>query len=224
MRFSNTHSRTRTSAITALVLAVSATGCVSVKTHDSVLAERDQLRSENYSLESELAEQTNEADQLRSTYEGLVANLENEVAAGNVEIEQLRDGIKVNLAQEILFESGSTRLGSSGKEVLGRVATQLRGSRNRIDIIGHTDNVQISPRLKSRYPTNWELAGARSASVVKLMQEEGISGKRLFAVSAGPFSPRASNDTEKGRAKNRRIEIRLYPAPKQGMRVSMTSH
>lgn len=197
-------------AVAALVLT--SAGCVSTGTYESVEAERDALRAQNETLEASLAEKATQVNQLRSTYEGLVASLEDEVAAGNVEIEQLRSGIQVNLSQEILFESGSTEIGSSGREVLGRVAKELRGSRNRIDIVGHTDNIQISPRLKSRYPTNWELAGARAAAVVKLMQANGIAGSRLQAVSGGPFAPRTSNDTEEGRRKNRRIEVRLYPA------------
>jgi len=215
-----THLRTTTIYLAAAVLLLASIGCVSTGTYDSVVEERDRLQAENRSLEAGLAEQNAEVNNLRSTYEGLVANLENEIAAGNVQIEQLRDGIKVNMSQEILFDSGSTSLGASGKEVLGRVASQLRGSRNRVDIIGHTDNIQISPGLKARFPTNWELAGARAASVVKLMQENGISGSRLQAVSAGPFSPRTSNDTEEGRAKNRRIEVRLYPADSGAPRMS----
>ncbi len=211
MRLSKIRTRTRSTHVAAAALILASTGCVSVRTHDSVVTERDNLRAQNQSLEASLAEKTTRVNSLRSTYEGLVANLEVEVAAGNVEIQQLRSGIQVNLSQEILFESGSTRIGSTGKDVLGRVAEQLVGSRNRINIVGHTDNVQISPGLKSRYPTNWELAGARAAAVVKLMQEQGISGTRLQAVSGGPFSPRASNDTEEGRMKNRRIEILLFP-------------
>ncbi len=223
MRLSKTRIRSRTFLVASATLILATSGCVSTGTYDSVVMERDNLKAQNQSLEASLADQTARVNQLRSTYEGLVANLEDEVASGNVEIEQLRNGIQVNLSQDILFESGSTRLGSVGKDVLGRVAAQLMGSRNRIDIVGHTDNVQISPGLRSRYPTNWELAGARAATVVKMMQEEGISGSRLQAVSGGPFSPRVSNDTEEGKAKNRRIEIRLFPTAPGGMQAPMHS-
>ena len=75
----------------------------------------------------------------------------------------------------------------------------------------HTDNIAVGPRLKQRYPTNWELAGARAASVVRLLSESGVANDRLSAVSFGPFYPVESNDTSAGRARNRRIEIRLLP-------------
>lgn len=216
MRSSKTRTRMHPIPVVAAALAVASAGCVSTGTHEAVVVERNDLKAQVQTLEASLAEKTARMDQLRATYEGLVANLEEEVAAGNVEIEQLRGGIRVNLSQEILFASGSTEIGSSGREVLERVAAQLRGSKNRIDVIGHTDDVQISPGLRSRFPTNWELAAARAAAVVKLMQENGISGSRLRAVSAGPFQPRASNDTEEGRARNRRIEIRLFPLEPSG--------
>ena len=128
-----------------------------------------------------------------------------------MEIERLRNGIQLNLSQDILFDSGSTQLDEQGAEVLSRVAAQLLGADARIEVVGHTDNVQISSRLKGRYPTNWELAGARAGSVVRLLQEEGFDGSRLLAVSSGPFSPRVPNDSPAGRAKNRRIEILLIP-------------
>ena len=78
-------------------------------------------------------------------------------------------------------------------------------------MVGHTDNVQISTRLKERYPTNWELAGARAASVVRLFQGAGIPVQQLVAVSRGEGQPIASNDTPEGRKENRRIEVRLRP-------------
>ena len=51
----------------------------------------------------------------------------------------------------------------------------------------------------------------RAASVVRLLQEHGVSGKRLNATSSAEFEPVAANDPEAGRARNRRIEIRLIP-------------
>jgi chemotaxis protein MotB len=82
----------------------------------------------------------------------------------------------------------------------------------RVEVEGHTDNRPIRERLAIRYPTNWELAGARSASVVRLLQSEGIAGTRMRVVSLAEFAPVASNDSDEGRAQNRRIEIRLRPA------------
>ena len=145
---------------------------------------------------------------------GKTRNLRAAVGEQRLQNEQLREGIRVNVAEEILFPSGSAELNDRGREVLGKVAADLKDATHVVEVLGHTDNVQISSRLKSLYPTNWELGGARAARVVRLFQEQGVDGGRLEAVSRGPFAPIVANDTEEGRAKNRRIEIRLMPAPR----------
>jgi chemotaxis protein MotB len=126
-------------------------------------------------------------------------------------VQQLRDGISVNLAQDILFKSGSADLDKTGRELLLKVSDQLKASPFQIVVTGHTDNQKIGPALASRYPTNWELGGARSSRIVRLFQEAGIGPERLAAVSFADSRPRESNDTPVGREKNRRIEIRLRP-------------
>jgi chemotaxis protein MotB len=168
-------------------------------------------------LGTQLEQQKQEAARFKATYDGLVGQLKNELAAGQIEIRQLRDGLSVDVAQEILFESGSAELDDQGREVLLKVSEQLEKTPYQIVVGGHTDDRQIGPNLAKRYPTNWELAGARSASVVRLFEESGIDGKRLFALSFGKYTPRDSNETPEGRARNRRIEIRMRPVtPEEG--------
>jgi chemotaxis protein MotB len=212
-------------AIGLAALLLGPLGCVSSGKYEELEADRasveaaraaletrnQELQSRNEFLEENLEKKTEQVNEMKSTYDGLVANLEDELSSGKVEIERVRNGIQLNLAQDILFASGATQLDAQGAEVLRRVAAQLQEADARIDVVGHTDDVQISTRLRSRYPTNWELAGARAGSVVRLLQEEGIDGNRLQAVSNGPFAPRVPNDSPENRAKNRRIEIRLIP-------------
>ena len=173
---------------------------------------REQLSQSLAERELQLVAQDEEVDRLRGTYEGLVSDLEAEVSAGRIEIEQLRDGLRVNVSDEILFPSGSAVLNEEGREVLMKVADQLASSGHRIEVRGHTDNIPIRGGLAQRYPTNWELAGARSASVVRLFQERGIVGGRLTSVSRGEFDPVAPNGTPEERWLNRRIEIMLLPS------------
>lgn len=180
---------------------------------EELRAVKDRLEENLALTSSQLAERTAEVQQLRSTYDGLVADLQSEVASGRVQIEQLRDGLNVKLAQAVLFPSGSARLGQEGEDVLGKVAKRLLELPHRILVQGHTDDVPISGRLAERYPTNWELAGARAASVVRILAERGVPKERIAAVSLADTQPVASNGTAEGKAANRRIEIRLIPAP-----------
>jgi chemotaxis protein MotB len=173
------------------------------------------LQAQEAELGSMLREREQEAIKLQDTYDGLVANLKKELQAGQIEVKQLRDGLRVNVAQDILFDSGSAALDSNGTAVLSKVATQLRKTPHQIMVIGHTDDKPIGPALLKQYPTNWELAGARASSVVRLFNGTGLPAKRLLAVSMADVRPVASNASPEGRARNRRIEIRLRPVPQE---------
>jgi len=155
-----------------------------------------------------------EVAKLKGTYANLVADLEAEVATGQIVIQQLQEGLQVNVADDVLFPSGSARLDRGGEEVLEKVAVRLAELPHDIEVDGHTDNIPISGALVNRYPTNWELGAARAARVVRLLQERGIDGERLSAVSHAEFQPLAANDSPEERAQNRRIEIRLLPRDK----------
>jgi len=170
-----------------------------------------QLEEQEKTLGSQLQQREEEAQKLKATYDGLLGSLKKELEAGQIQVQQLRDGLSVNVAQEILFASGSAALDASGSEVLRRVADQLKQTSYQIVVTGHTDNKPIGKGLVGRYPTNWELAGARAASVVRLFADSGLAATRLLAASMGETGPVAPNDTPEGRAKNRRIEIRLRP-------------
>jgi chemotaxis protein MotB len=174
---------------------------------------RDQLEQNLALTSSQLAKRNAEVQQLRDTYDGLVSDLQSEVASGRVQIEQLRDGLNLKLSQAVLFPSGSADLSAEGADVLGKVAGRLLELPHRVLVQGHTDDVPIRGSLAQRYPSNWELAGARAARVVRILAERGVPADRLSAVSLADTQPVASNDTPEGRAANRRIEIRMLPVP-----------
>ena len=176
------------------------------------------VQTQESHLDAKLKESEEEARKLQETYDGLVESLKKELKAGQIEVTQLRDGLRVNVSQDILFDSGSAALDKNGIEVLGRVAAQLKKNSHQILVIGHTDNKPIGVALAKKYPSNWELAGARASSVVRLFDDAGLSSKRMNAVSVADSQPVASNKTEQGRAKNRRIEIRLRPNPSDDKR------
>lgn len=221
-------------AVALAALLAAPLGCVSQGTHRALLkqyeatrAERDSLAQYTQALERQLESVSASRDelssqlavtevrvaQLRGTYDELIGELEAEVTSGHIEIQQLVDGIRLAVSDELLFPSGSAELDRGGRDVLVRVARQIADEQAIVAVEGHTDNVRIGPTLRQRYTTNWELAAARAAGVVRLLNEHGLEGENLRAVSRGPFAPIASNDTAAGRARNRRTEIVLRPVP-----------
>jgi len=114
---------------------------------------------------------------------------------------------------EILFDSGKTTIKPQGLEVLERVGSILLDVKDKaISIEGHTDDVPIGAELSKQYPTNWELSAVRATTVARYLQEKiGINPGQLSAIGYGEYQSVASNESEEGRAKNRRIEIVLVP-------------
>lgn len=179
-------------------------------------AEIEKLSHEKQRLVEEkqraLEEKEKAIAELKGTYNKLVNELQEEIKKGEIEVTQLRDKLTLSMVEKILFDSGSAEIKKEGKKVLDRVVEILKNVKDRqINIEGHTDNVPISPRLAQRFPTNWELSTARATNVVRYLQEKGIDPALLSATGYAEYRPVASNDTEEGRAKNRRIEIVLVP-------------
>jgi chemotaxis protein MotB len=194
----------------------------------ALLDMNDRLQSTNKALEQKLAELETKDSMLHKTeeelrkaseymnrtdklYQDLVGELKGELDAKQIKIKEMKDGIDVNLSEEILFPSGSAVLNQSGKQVIAKLAERFRGKEYQIMVAGFTDNVPISGRLAKVYPSNWELAGARAASVVRLLESSGINSDYLLATSFAENQPVAANTTAEGRSLNRRIEIRLRP-------------
>lgn len=150
--------------------------------------------------------------ELKKTYTNLVDELKSEIQKGEIAVTQLRDKLSLSMVDKILFDSGSADVKKDGKKVLDRVAEILKKVADKqIRIEGHTDNVPIGSRIAKRFPTNWELSNARATNVVKYLQEKGIDPKLLSPSGYSEYRPVESNDTDAGKAKNRRIEIVLIP-------------
>lgn len=180
---------------------------------DQILA----LRKKNEVLQSKTKDLERQREEeilsMKGTYENLLENMKSEIEKGKITITQLRGKLKVNMLDEILFDSGETTIKPQGVEVLKRVGNILLNVKDKaINIEGHTDNVPIGAELSKKYPTNWELSVVRATNVARYLQEKsGINPSLLSATGYGEYKPVASNETEEGKAKNRRIEIVLVP-------------
>lgn len=154
-----------------------------------------------------------EVSNVKKTYENLVQELKKEIEHGDIKITQAVDRLSVNMVEKILFDSGKAEIKKDGLKVIQRVGDILKKVTDRqIRVEGHTDNMQIGPRLRDKYPTNWELSTARATNVVRYLEDKvEIDPKLLSAAGLADNKPVASNDTPEGRAQNRRIEIVLLP-------------
>ncbi len=215
--------------LTALALA---SGCVSRGRYTDGVHERDTLDRQNerllqrveviqrrqsaivdvaLGLETEIGLLEGEIALLRREQGELARELAPWVGAGRIEMKLLEDGLHLVLAEDLVFDAGSAELHESGREVLERITRELEELPYQIAVLGHTDDRPIGATAPSRFPSNWELAAARAASVVRLLESQGIPPERLLVVSFGPTRPVASNDTPENRALNRRVDLRLRP-------------
>ena len=172
----------------------------------------DELRAESADLETRVQEKEASLAELQSTQDQLVSELEQEIADGQIQVLRLKGQLRVDLVDEILFDSGEATLKPEGRTVLKKVASVLINANRIIQVQGHTDNVPIKGRLAERFPTNWELSAARAVNVVRFLQEEaGLPPQSLSATGLSEYRPRTPNDSDEGRQQNRRIEILLIP-------------
>ena len=112
--------------------------------------------------------------------------------------------VSFRINSEILFPSGQADLSVAGMGVLRKLSHILNQSIYPIAVEGHTDSI---PMRSPRYPSNWELSGARAGSVVRYFEANGVAKDRLRAVGYADTRPIADNASATGRASNRRVEL-----------------
>lgn len=150
---------------------------------------------------------------LDDTKKTIETSLKDQIAAQDIEVVEVEDKLKLVFVDKILFDSGSAEINSTGETLLQLVAASLKENKNHwIVVEGHTDDVPLSPALKKRFPSNWELSSARAVAVVRFLQEKGgLAPERLAVHGYSFYRPVATNKTPEGRRQNRRIEIILSP-------------
>jgi len=188
----------------ALIVCIGLTSCKTVSP-----AEYEEMQRKARQAD-QLADQIK---QLKAAHEQMEDELKAEIEAQRIQIEKLSDReVKVTMQQDIIFPSTSIVINQQGRKMLAKIAKSLRQAPDAdIKIVGHTDLLPITdPKLKKRFIDNWELSAARAASVARVfIWGENINEDRIQVVGRSYVEPVADNRTEKGRAKNRRIEIFL---------------
>ena len=138
-----------------------------------------------------------------------------------VEVTTSPKGVTIGISSDISFESGSATTKPGFLEILKKIVPTIDESYNMIAIEGHTDSDPLPKSLMVKFPSNWELSGARAAAVVRLLIDLEVDPVRLQAVGYGEFVPRDKNTAEiisqdliekynsnpQQKARNRRVEI-----------------
>jgi chemotaxis protein MotB len=156
---------------------------------------------------AEAAAREEQAAKRLAEYRSMLQQLKSMIDAGKLKVRIVNNRMVIELPEAVLFASGSAKLKEDGIRVLAEVGPVLASLKEReFEVGGHTDN---KPIRTARFPSNWELSGARAINVTQLLMEYGVPASRLSAVAYADTRPVADNETEEGRALNRRIEIAL---------------
>jgi chemotaxis protein MotB len=116
-------------------------------------------------------------------------------------------GLVISLPQAILFPPGEDHVVAAALPIVSQIAEVLASVPNKVALVGHADSIPIH---NQRFRSNWELSAARSMNLLEVLSSRyGIAESRLSVQSYGSYNPKDSNDTEAGRAENRRVEILL---------------
>jgi flagellar motor protein MotB len=162
-----------------------------------------------HALVGRLRDKERELDRLREEKARVERRLRALAPAGSFEVEEG----KVILQGEVLFASGSDEVRPEGQAFLATMARALSAllvaePDQMVLIGGHTDNVPIQ---NARFDSNWELSAARAVAVARVLIAAGLPPDRVTAAGFGEHHPRAGNQDDAARRRNRRIEVLLVP-------------
>jgi len=198
-------------AVTLLMLSA----CVSTSEYESMVAERDVAAAQRDAAEAQRDLLASQKAELEAAFDDLNELLAEEIQANKLTLRELVDGVEVEIPSDVLFRSGAAlpTVSDDARDEFFKLAGYLSDTDFFIAVVGHTDSQQPTPRLAERYPTNWELGGARAAVAARFLEREGVDPNRITANSRGEHVPVASNASAEGRARNRRIQIILRVLP-----------
>lgn len=168
------------------LLGTALTACVSQSKYDTLQAQNAQLHQQ-------------------------LATNQDQLAAKQEQVARLQSAMKYTVESDLIFKSGSWEMSTEGKETLGSMALKLAPTQqNKLVINGYTDNTPIGPDLEKQGVTSNEVLSQKRADAVKeFLISKGVNPEMVQSVGHGEQNPIASNETETGRAKNRRVELSI---------------
>jgi chemotaxis protein MotB len=144
---------------------------------------------------------------LNASLETLARNLAPELAAGKVGLQLEGRGLVISLREAGFYASGDDTVSSAGSDTLAKIAGVVNALPNPVRLEGHTDSIPIH---NSRFHSNWELSAARAIAMLGVLSSRfGVAEERMAVAGYADTAPADSNETEEGRARNRRVDLVL---------------
>ena len=175
----------------------------------------DEINASNKFIK-QLVEAKSKSDSLNQALTNKLTRSLTREEMNDVDVQVLKGVVYISLADNMLYKSGSYEIGERAGETLSKIAKIIMDYKD-YDVLveGNTDNVPISQK---NIRNNWDLSALRASSVVQALQNQyGVDPKRLSAAGRGEYNPVASNNTEKGKQRNRRTQIIITPQLDQFM-------
>ncbi len=155
--------------------------------------ERSKIEGETQAERAQKAAQ----EKLRASF---AESFKEELASNKMFIEAHDGGLRLRFKDGALYTRGATKLAASSKATVDRLAASLKAAAGaNIAILVHTDAVKAQD--------GWSVTDEQGAALVRALQKLGVDPSRLSYTSFGQYRPMSTNDTEEGRAENRRIEV-----------------
>lgn len=140
--------------------------------------------------------------------EKLASALQDDLKRGTVVLEQRGDKLTLALSSGELFGVGRVTMTTAGASLVKRIGVALRKFRPQsVEVAGHTDSIPVKYNPKRPFKDNAELSQARAENASRALIKSGLGADRVRAIGYADSKPVATNDTEEGRTKNRRVEI-----------------
>lgn len=175
----------------------------------------DEINSSNKYIQ-QLVNAKNKSDSLNMVLTNNLTRSLSREEMKDVDVQVLKGVVYISLADNMLYKSGSYEISPTAGATLSKIAKIITDYKDyEVLIEGNTDNVPIN---QTNIRNNWDLSALRASSVVQALQNTyRVDPKRLTAGGRGEYNPVAGNDTEAGKAKNRRTQIIITPKLDQFM-------
>jgi len=144
---------------------------------------------------------------LAKSLDTLMKGLDADVKNGKLQLKLDARGLTISMREKAFFRSGDSAIAPDSLPMVAKIAAVVQSLPNSVRLEGHTD---AQPIHTSRFNSNWDLSAARSIAMLELLRDRfQIPPSRMAIAGYAENSPADTNDTEEGRAHNRRVDLVL---------------